>query len=106
MISLKASMTYRSKSYGCLAMRSAVFIKFLPVKVAQCRDFNNQGRIEERIQVAIFKLRCATYHDNVGIHAEVTRRHLHTHIIGVHLTGSPTQLLNETGDDIGHNEVM
>src|SRR4030095_412207 len=37
MISLKASMTCRSRSYGCLAMRSAVFIKFLPAKGAQCR---------------------------------------------------------------------
>src|SRR5215510_7233711 len=37
MISLKASMRCRSKSSGCLAMRSAVFIKFLLAKAAQCR---------------------------------------------------------------------
>src|SRR5262247_4138468 len=37
MISLKASMTCRSKSYVCLAMRSAAFIKFLPARGAQCR---------------------------------------------------------------------
>src|SRR5215510_6056415 len=37
MTSLKALMTYRSKSSGCLAVRSAVFIKFLPAKAAQCR---------------------------------------------------------------------
>src|SRR5215211_7003934 len=37
MISLKASMTCRSKSYVCLAMRSAVFITFLPARGAQCR---------------------------------------------------------------------
>src|SRR5215470_15113008 len=34
---LKASMMCRSKSSVCLAMRSAVFIKFLPAKAAQCR---------------------------------------------------------------------
>src|SRR5215471_2138006 len=38
MISLKASMTCRSKSYVCLAMRSAAFIKFLPARGAQCRS--------------------------------------------------------------------
>src|SRR5262245_24921364 len=37
MTSLKAFMRCRSKSYGCLAVRSAVFIKFLPAKAAQCR---------------------------------------------------------------------
>src|SRR5215510_14880468 len=37
MISLQASMTCRSKSYVCLAMRSAVFITFLPARGAQCR---------------------------------------------------------------------
>src|SRR4030095_16066778 len=37
MISLKASMMCRSKSYVYLAMRSAIFIKFLPAKAAQCR---------------------------------------------------------------------
>src|SRR5262245_28467795 len=37
-ISLQASLMCRSKSYGCLAMRSAVFIKFLPAKAAQCRS--------------------------------------------------------------------
>src|SRR5215471_1572052 len=41
MISLKASMTCRSKSYVCLAMRSAAFIKFLPARGAQCR-FSHQ----------------------------------------------------------------
>src|SRR5262249_7012888 len=45
MISLKASMTCRSKSYGCLAMRSAGFIKFLPAKAAQCRVFDPFGHI-------------------------------------------------------------
>src|SRR5262249_31853258 len=30
-------MTCRSKSYVCLAMRSAAFIKFLPARGAQCR---------------------------------------------------------------------
>src|SRR4030095_2415960 len=37
MISLKASMTCRAKSSVSLAMRSAVFIKFLPARGAQCR---------------------------------------------------------------------
>src|SRR5215475_10342492 len=37
MTSLKAFMRCRSKSSGCLATRSAVFIKFLPAKAAQCR---------------------------------------------------------------------
>src|SRR5499433_3146325 len=36
---LKASMTCRSKSYVCLAMRSAAFIKFLPARGAQCRFY-------------------------------------------------------------------
>jgi hypothetical protein len=36
-MSLKASMTCRSKSYACLGIRSAVFIKSLPDRVAQCR---------------------------------------------------------------------
>jgi hypothetical protein len=39
MISSKASTRCRSKSYGCLATRSAVFIKFLPAKAAQCRSY-------------------------------------------------------------------
>src|SRR4029434_6808596 len=43
MISLKASMTCRSKSYVCLAMRSAVFIKFLPARGAQCRLYVKRG---------------------------------------------------------------
>src|SRR4029453_6422701 len=40
MISLKALTACRSKSSGCLAMRSAVFIKFLPAKAAQCRLYD------------------------------------------------------------------
>src|SRR5499426_4308567 len=47
MISLKASMTCRSKSSVCLAVGSAVFITFLPDRVAQCRlvgNFANRGR--------------------------------------------------------------
>src|SRR4029434_10853098 len=37
MISLKASMRCRSKSFVCLDKRSAVFIKFLAARGAQCR---------------------------------------------------------------------
>src|SRR5215475_12602932 len=43
MISLKVSMTCRSKSYVCLAMRSAIFIKFLPARGAQCRSRRAYG---------------------------------------------------------------
>src|SRR4030095_2029867 len=64
MLSLKAFMTCRSKSYGCLAMRSAAFIKFLPAKAAQCRlqdkitILSCSPTTEERQQVEAFAEQC------------------------------------------------
>ena len=49
-------MTCRSKSYVCLAMRSAVFIKFLPDRGAQCRA---EDRV--RFKNAVFFLKVSDH---------------------------------------------
>src|SRR5215510_15852686 len=68
MISLKASMTCRSKSYVCLAMRSAIFIKFLPARGAQCRyQFSlSQNPVElEQIHHAFIQTYNTTAHQGL-----------------------------------------
>jgi integrase/recombinase XerC len=73
-------MTCRSRSYGCLAMRSAVFIKFLPAKGAQCRlntlsGKNRSAATIRAYQTDIQQFIAFLHANNVSIHypAEVQK---------------------------------